>query len=73
MNTTTRRALAEALPNLIYLAAVAGFMVIMSNRDWLARQWGRLEAFRGRGPDGAELEVSAFMRRVSDYEHGGPL
>jgi hypothetical protein len=67
---TTRAALAEALPNLIYLAAVAGFVIILGHPDWFARQWARLEAFRGRGPDGAELEVAALRRAISAYEHG---
>jgi HEAT repeat protein len=71
MSGAARRAVAEALPNLIYLAAVAALVTALSHRDWFARQWARLEAYRGRGPDGAELEVSALRAAISAYEHRG--
>lgn len=66
-----RRALAEALPNLIYLAAVAGVVLVFTHRDALSRAWARLEAYRGRGPDGADVAVLELRRAIADYEHGG--
>jgi hypothetical protein len=66
-----RQAAAAALvSNAVYFAALAAVVVLVARRDWLVRQWMRLEAWRDRHVTAADAEVAELRRAISAYEHG---
>lgn len=66
-------AVSSLISNAVYIAVMVGLAVVITRKDWLARQAARARAAIRRDWRGqhAAREVADFNREVSSWEHDG--